>query len=133
MKSRGVTIIELIITLFILSVGVVGVLSAMRQPIEQSGIAMSTLRANYFAQETIELVRNERDTLWIKEEDWNIGTLQLRTSYLNVDPIPGTKFKREVILEEIEDGFIKINAIISWTEKDKDYEVNVQENIYNWL
>lgn len=133
MKNKGVTIIELIITLFILSVGAIGVLSAMRQPIEQSGIAISTLRANYFAQEAIELIRNERDTIWIREEDLTVGALQLRTSYLNIDPIPNTKFKREITIEEIESGFIKINAIISWTEKDKDYEVNIQENIYNWL
>ncbi|MFA7385902.1 MAG: prepilin-type N-terminal cleavage/methylation domain-containing protein [Candidatus Paceibacterota bacterium] len=137
MKNKGVTIIELIITLFVLSIGVVGALSAMRQPIEHTSVSISTFRAYYFAKEGIEIVRNERDRAWIREEEWDKNSLQMRTNHLNADPIQGTRFKRELFLEEVAFGDgnskIEVTVKVSWTEKEKDYEVNVQENLYDWL
>ncbi len=137
MKKKGVTIIELVVTFFILSIGVVGVLSVMRRPIEYTTVSISTLKAQYLAMEGLEIIRNERDRVWIREETMSREILVMRTLHLNVDPIPGTKFKREVLLEEVDlnNDRSKIKAIvtISWTEREKDYQFSLQGDFYNWL
>jgi len=63
--SRGFTIIELIITIFILSIAIVGIYSAFSMMVILTANASDRLTAAYLAQEGIEIVRNIRDTNWI--------------------------------------------------------------------
>ncbi len=133
-KNKGVTIVELIITLFVLFTGIIAILSASRQPIEHARISISNFQAYYYAKEGIEIVRNERDNLWLKEESWSSLLIQSETNHLN-GLITGTKFNRLITIQELggNEDIIKVNVNISWTEKGKNYEINVQENLYNWL
>lgn len=73
MQPNGFTIIELIITIFILSIGVIGVYSAFSAMIVFTQNASDQLQAAYLAQEGIEIIRNIRDTNWIKGNDWMAG------------------------------------------------------------
>ncbi len=63
--KNGFTIIELIISIFVLSVAVVGVFSAFSMVTILTSDATDRLIATYLAQEGAEIVRNIRDTNWL--------------------------------------------------------------------
>jgi hypothetical protein len=61
----GFTIIELIISIFILSIALVGIFSAFSIVAVLTSDAVDRLTATYLAQEGMEIVRNIRDTNWL--------------------------------------------------------------------
>jgi len=64
--SRGFTLLEVIIAIFIISVGVGGVAKLVPSLIVGASVNQSRLVAAYLAQEGIEIIRNVRDTRWLK-------------------------------------------------------------------
>lgn len=66
--NKGFTIIELIIAVFILSIAVVGIFSAFTVIVVLTADSVDRLTAAYLAQEAIEVVRNIRDTNWLKRD-----------------------------------------------------------------
>lgn len=79
--SKGFTIIEVIIAIFILSTAVVGIYSAFSMVTILTASTASNLSATYLAQEGIEIIRNIRDTNWLEMDNppegaspaWNDG------------------------------------------------------------
>lgn len=66
MKNKGFTIIELIISIFILSIGAVGIFIAYSAMVILTADTADRLTAIYLAQEGMEIVRNVRDNNWLK-------------------------------------------------------------------
>lgn len=64
-NKKGFTIIELIISIFILSIAVIGVFSAFSAIVILTSDAADKLVASYLSQEGIEIVRNIRDNNWL--------------------------------------------------------------------
>jgi prepilin-type N-terminal cleavage/methylation domain-containing protein len=63
--KKGFTLIELVISIFILSVAVIGVFSAFSVMVILTSDTADRLTAAYLAQEGMEIVRNIRDTNWL--------------------------------------------------------------------
>jgi len=63
--KNGFTIIELVISIFILSVAVVGIFSAFSVMVILTSDAANQFTATYLAQEGMEIARNIRDTNWL--------------------------------------------------------------------
>src|SRR5680860_965210 len=72
-KSPAFTLIEIIVILFIISVGLLGVLSLVIQNIQSQVINKNSIVAYQLAQEGIELIRKTRDTNFINLDYWNQG------------------------------------------------------------
>lgn len=74
-EKRGFTMVELIITIFVITTGLLAVYSVSSQIIAYTNLSVSQLTAAYLAQEGIEIVRNIRDTNWITlgPSLWNTG------------------------------------------------------------
>jgi prepilin-type N-terminal cleavage/methylation domain-containing protein len=68
--SKGFTIIELIISIFILSVALVGIFSAFYTVTILTSDSADKLTATYLAQEGMEIVRNIRDTNWLNMDTY---------------------------------------------------------------
>ena len=64
--SKGFTIIELVISIFILAIAVIGIFSAFSIVVILTSDAADRLTGTYLAQEGMEIVRNIRDTNWLK-------------------------------------------------------------------
>ena len=64
-SGAGFTIIELIISIFILSIAVVGIFSAFSIIVVLTSDTSNRLTAVYLAQEGMEIVRNIRDADWL--------------------------------------------------------------------
>lgn len=83
--QKGFSLIELIVCLFIINFGMLGVLSLVLQNIKVENINKNALIAAQLAQEGIELVRNTRDNNWLnKETDWksNVANYSNKPTYI---------------------------------------------------
>ncbi len=69
--EKGFTIIEMVISIFILTIAIVGVFTAFMMITILTADAANQLTGTYLAQEGMEIVRNIRDTNWLK---LNAGT-----------------------------------------------------------
>lgn len=83
---KGFSLLEVIISISIITVGLVGILSLVVQNIQVSYTNKSTMIASQLAQEGIDLVKNMRDENWIKGVSWdddfaNEGTMTFVIDY----------------------------------------------------
>lgn len=85
--KKGFTIIELIISIFILSIGIVGIFSSFSMVVILTSDSSRRLTASYLAQEGMEVVRNIRDTNWLYM-DAGIPAGTTWVSGLGVDDTP---------------------------------------------
>jgi len=65
--NRGFTLLELLITILVIIIGIVGVYMISAQIISYSNLAAFKLTASYFGQEGIEIVKNMRETNFIRD------------------------------------------------------------------
>lgn len=72
-NSRGFTLIELVISIVVLSVAVIGAYNAFTTMDILTSSSTDRFAAAYLAQEGIEIIRNIRDTNWINSDDWREG------------------------------------------------------------
>ncbi|MBZ9578070.1 prepilin-type N-terminal cleavage/methylation domain-containing protein [Patescibacteria group bacterium] len=72
-KKRGFTILEVMIAIFVVTIGVLAAHTVTQQIISYTHRSASRLTAIYLDKEGIEIVRNIRDTNWLEEESWNYG------------------------------------------------------------
>lgn len=76
-SEKGFTMIEVLASIYLITVGVMGVFALVQQIISFADISSSRLAAIYLAQEGIEIVRNIRDGNWLKgraaEVSWDEG------------------------------------------------------------
>src|SRR4030043_1079800 len=72
-KNAGFTVLEVIIAIFVISIGVLAVVRVMPSIISGSSLNNDRLTAAYLAQEGIEIVRNIRDSNRIQGDDDDDG------------------------------------------------------------
>lgn len=100
MRKNGFTIIELVISIFIMTVAVIGIHSAFSLAVILSSDASNRLVAAYLVQEGQEIARNIRDTNWLEEEDWlasglgNSCLYDCELDYTSTEAIPWMKADR---------------------------------------
>jgi len=158
-KNKGFTLIELIVTIFVILIGVLGAYSVIQQILSYTSFVNSKLTAAYLAQEGVEIVKNIRDTNWLEREGWNNGLAEgdWRADYNDLDLLPyggnflnfetasgfygydsgnPTKFKRKITIDPNIDpngnDILEVTILVEWTEKGKTHQITVREDLYNW-
>jgi len=82
LNNSGVSILEVIVAILIITVGMVGVLSLVIQNIRVQYIDKNILIASSLAQEGVELIRNIRDLNWLTPGNlWNQGVVGSGADY----------------------------------------------------
>lgn len=74
-KQGGFTIVELIVTIAILSFGIIGIFSAFSLTATLTYNIASRFTAANLAQEGLEIIRNIRDQNFIQDSSWSEGLL----------------------------------------------------------
>jgi len=155
--KNGFTVLELIISLFVLTVGVGGAMNLVQQTISASSSLDARLTASYLAQEGLEIVKNLRDRAWLEgagewgeyvqegewEADYQDTTLSVyQGRNLNIDTdgfysySPSdteTRFTRRISIIDEEQNVKKVTVEVVWQEKGEDYSFQVSEYITDWL
>ena len=85
MKKNAFTIIELMIALFILSIGMSGSFILLRNISVASSISSSRLAATLLAREGTEVIRNIRDYNWAEDYRWDRSISELSSTKLQYD------------------------------------------------
>jgi prepilin-type N-terminal cleavage/methylation domain-containing protein len=67
MNKKGFTLLEMIIAVTVILIGLIPIMSLMYNSSFGVRLSLSRLQAAYLAQEGLEIVRNIRDSNWIKQ------------------------------------------------------------------
>ena len=160
--QNGFSIVEIIVAIFIISMGLIGVLSLVVQNIQAQRISKNILIASQLAQEGLELTRVQRDNNWIDGESWfctNIvgkGASATFSIYFNGSEIVIDNDDVDAELN-IEDGFYvhggggdysgfnrvisasntseeasTISCIVQWKEKGEEHQYVADTILYDW-
>ncbi len=160
--KKGFTLIEVLIAVFLITIGMGGALFLINRIIVFTDITTSRLTAFYLGQEGIEIVKNIRDTNFLKVHrrvagaSWDDGRLRYcaagcradyNDTYLtSVDPdrplrINGGFFSydsgidtpfRRKIFIKPTADILKVSVKVTWEERGRTHQVSVQENLHRW-
>ncbi len=111
--------IELVISIFILVVAIIGVYNSFSTVVVLTAGASSRFTAVYLAQEGIEIIRNMRDDNWLNNSpDWKTGLLGCENG-CEADYKTGTSASANAGLTPFSDSYLKIkNNFYSYDSAD---------------
>ncbi|MBU2545232.1 prepilin-type N-terminal cleavage/methylation domain-containing protein [Patescibacteria group bacterium] len=124
--NKGFTILELLATIVVISIGVLGAYSVAQKIFSLTFISTNHLTAAYLAQEGVEIVRNARDTNWIEGDDWRDGLVS--TNWENTN-IPNYERRTTITFNDPELGIV---VEVRWSARGDTGEIIIQENLYGW-
>lgn len=159
--SHGFTLLEVIIAMFLLTVGAGGAFMLIQRMVAFSAENVNKLTASYLAQEGVELVRNIRDSNFLKQYSgaggaWNDGLtaceagceidyndtglvsysgqpLKMNGSFYGYDAGEGTHFKRKITIAQAGADTLKIQVEVFWEDRGFTRSVDGSSELYNWL
>jgi len=142
LRKNGQGLIEVLVSLALLIVGILGSLTLATITIRAGAESRERVQAALLAQEGIEIIKNIRDTNWIKKSqgqnvNWN-DNLVSTTNFQNVGSLNGNcgsnfeKFTRNTTIEDISDEKKKVTCTVSWTDASGKHTVKAIDYITNW-
>ncbi len=154
---QGFTLIEVFVSLTIMTVGILGLFTLVQQTTSALPISGQRLVASYLAQEGVEIVRNLRDTNRLKQINWSAGLTSCGTgceadytsqslpaftgrylkndgSFYNYSGTTPTPYQRKITITITpgESNILMVNVEIFWSEKGRSHALSVREDLYNW-
>ncbi|MBZ1348462.1 MAG: prepilin-type N-terminal cleavage/methylation domain-containing protein [Candidatus Nealsonbacteria bacterium] len=153
---RGFTIIEVTIALFLLSTGILAAFAVTQHIVIITETASSRLIAAYLAQEGVEIVRNIRDTNWLKRRDWKTGIivgnreadfrdtaltpyagrfLNIAAGFYSYAHGPQTKFRRKITITTSTVAGrprIGVSVLVEWLERGQTHQLRAKGHLHNW-
>lgn len=159
-NEQGFGLMEVIVSIFIILIGLMGVMALVNYSTIAGGTSASRLIAANLAQEGIEVVRNIRD-LNFGDNGWNdwYAGIEGTTNYLaqyndtslrafSDTPLKynsstglygydsGTDapfaFKRKITLTKISANEVKLVAEITWVEQNRPHVLTAEDRLWNW-
>jgi len=160
--AAGFTLIEVIAVLFVISLGLLGVLSLIIQNIQSQSINKNTLIAYQLAQEGIELIRKTRDTQWnaglawdayfpglssnadyfmsysdsapseVEAEDDKILHYDAFGFYNHTEGADDSGFRRVINLARIDENSLRVAVTVTWSDYARDRSYSLETILYDW-
>ncbi len=153
-KQKGFTLIEVLISIFVITIGVVAGLNLLSSVVGSVAINKSQVIATNLSQEGLEIVRNIRDTNWQEDDSWDNGLSagEYRAEYNSDSLLPlsdnpplqissdslyqygsgdDTIFHRKIIIENITNG-IEVTSKVTWSQRGKSFEASAISRLYDW-
>jgi len=157
-ELKGFTLIEIMAVLFVVSLGLIGVLSLIIQNIQSQNINRRGIVAYQLAQEGIELVRKTRDSNWLIADPWNKNlppgdfymdftnaAPQLLTSpeqanlskngegfFVHSGGISPTPYSRILKIENPGADAMRVFSQVTWSDRGKTFNYDVETLLFDW-
>lgn len=153
-NSKGFSLIGVIVAIFIISIGMIGILDLSQSSLRAAYLSQTRLIASGLAQEGIEVVRYMRrfQTEW---DDWydtvssgnyrvqynNSNLLVFSETPLKYNTVSGlyqydsgddTPFYRKLTLTKISADEIKVVAEIKWQKSGNWHSLIAESRLWNW-
>lgn len=129
-SGAGFTLIEIIVAIFVITVGAGGAFNLIQKTISFTSISSSQLTAAYLTQEGIETVRNTRDSNWLARADWDQGLSS--TDWQDVVMNGETSIFDRKITITVQGAGLLVLVEVKWQERGRDHEVAAQTKLYDW-
>jgi len=126
--KKGFTMLEVMTGLFVLVVGLGGTLFLITQTFWNISLIKNKLVAAYLIQEGIEKVRNQRDTNFIRGNDWIAGISSSTETII----INNKDFQRRIIVSQPDGDTLTVRCRVSWSEKRVSLSMETVANLKNW-
>ncbi|MBA7596520.1 hypothetical protein ES703_03494 [subsurface metagenome] len=130
MINKSFTLIEIVVAIFLITVGTVGAFSLIQRTIAFTVISSSRLVAANLAQEGIEIIRNTRDTNWLSGNPWDQGLSSGGWQAVEMNG-QATNFQRRITITPDTD-VLGVQVEVSWQERLRAHQVTVQTKLHNW-
>jgi prepilin-type N-terminal cleavage/methylation domain-containing protein len=156
-KERGFTLLEMLISILIISIGVSGVYMAVAKYARDTQTERESFMAAYLCQEGIEIVRNLRDFNLVSGAVWKNGLTSCGTgceadyhtpttlsawttgSILYINQTTGlyeytsstvpTSYKRKIVIDNTTNtNILSITVYVYW----ENNTMTAKEDLYNW-
>ena len=160
-NNSGISILEVVVAMMIITMGMVGVLSLVIQNIEAQYINKNVLIASGLAQEGLELVRNIRDLNWLTPSNaWNQsivgdgtytidygGNINMAVNSINeagaklhingiglyTHTVTATPTNFYRLIEVVDNGsYLDVKATIRWKDGTQNHNYTGETYLYNW-
>ncbi len=157
-NRKGFSLIEVITILFVISLGLVGVLTLIVQNIQGQQFNKQNIIAHQLAQEGIELIRKVRDSNWLTGANWNenlaagdyymdyndsipTATSSAEVLYLDAnnfythdsgDAVSTSIFSRQISLAVNSTSSIQVISQVDWGDKNKTFTYTLETLLYDW-
>lgn len=154
LKNAGFTLIETLIALVILSIGLIPVMNLSSAFSDTSSIIKNNLIAANLAQEGVEVARTIRDANWFNNRTFNSGladgayrvewdseslialggnpVLKINNGIYNYSAGADTPFQRTITVTNVGPSELKIVADVTWLERGRAKDVQVESRLFNW-
>jgi len=154
-NQQGFSLIEVIIAIFVITIGIVAVVNLISSAIGSVAISESQVIATNLCQEGLEVVRNIRDSNWEKAESWNNGlsngnyrieynsnallalsdnpALKLNSNgYYQYSSGNDTLFHRKITINNINDHELDAISEVGWRQRGKSVNTRAKIKLYDW-
>lgn len=160
MKNKGFTLLETLVAVAVLSLALSGVLTLASMGIRSASSASKQITAFFLANESIEYVRNKRDSNLLAGSDWLNGLSACQSAegcYADVlnnvmtqcgPTCPKIKFDssqnlynysvgeesiftRQILIAPVSSYEIKLTAIMSWPQGELSRSFTLEERLFN--
>ncbi|PIV45838.1 MAG: hypothetical protein COS24_00100 [Candidatus Nealsonbacteria bacterium CG02_land_8_20_14_3_00_34_20] len=152
--QTGFTLLEMIFSIAIITIGVLGIHNGLTYAIEHTKQAREYFTASYLAKEGIEIVKNIRDTNWVEgaaswkdgltscasgcEADYDDSLSSYTGKYFYIHSTnyfyqyttssEKTPYQRKITITEVDSDELDIKIEVFF----KGNTMTAKENIYNW-
>ena len=161
--SQGFTIIEVVVALFILSLGAGAVFALIQNSAPAAANTALQLEASYLVQEGMEIVRSMRDSNFLRihgglggawtdgltgcaagcEADYNDTALaafsgrkfnlNVPQGFYNYDAGTPTPLTRKITITQLAADQLALTVEVSWENRGRSQSLTAATELYNWL
>ncbi len=157
LKNKGFSLLEVLIAIFIITIGIIGAVSLVNYSISSVAVGKSQIITSNLVQEGMEIVRSIRDSNWLEGVAWNSGlddcSSGCRVQYnrdvlLSLSGNPALKvdsngfyqydsgtdtfFHRKITISDISANEIKVISEVTWSERARSFSVSAENKLYDW-
>ena len=156
-KSAGFGLLGVIISVFIITVGLTAILSLANMSLKGASAGKMRLIASGLTQEGIEIIRNMRE-VELDWDDWyedaeivaggdyrvqydNSNLMAFSNTVLKLDTTTGlyqydigedTIFKRKITLTKVSSDQVDVRVEVSWQLREPSHSLVAENKLWNW-
>lgn len=135
---KGQSIFEVVFAVGIAALILIAVVSLSTQAVKNSDFSKNNALATKYAQQGIEYIRQQRDTLgWTAFVAFRPGSNDMARDFGILDMNSGTNavdslFTRTYTLNRISDEVYEVIVAVNWTDGAGEHEVESRTKLSNW-